>query len=119
MDVEDEVSVVLLRFALLGLSGVRGGRAVVFQAPEAVFQTARVSERQRFRNLNNEAVRSEFQSVRVRFCIFEILGSWYAAEDLDARAGGVAEQAQQGEADTDCDADAEVPEEGCEEDEGH
>jgi hypothetical protein len=36
---------------------------------------------------------------------------------LDAWARGVAEEAQEGEADSDCDSYAEVPEEGCEEDE--
>jgi hypothetical protein len=64
-------------------------------------------------------VRGVFEGVGVGFGVFELLRARDAAEDLDAWAGGVAEEAQEGEADADCDSDAEVPEEGCEEDEDH
>ena len=64
-------------------------------------------------------MRGVFEGVWVGFGVFELLRAGDAAEDLDAWACGVAEEAQEGKADTDCNSYAEVPEEGCEEDEDH
>jgi hypothetical protein len=85
---------------------VGGGRALVFEAAEAVFETACVGEGQGFGDFHDQAVGSEFQRVWVCLSVLEVLRAWDAAEDLDAWAGGVAEEAQEGKADSDGDADA-------------
>ena len=118
MDVEDQMAV-RLWFADFGQSRVRGCGAVIFEAAKSIFETACVGEGQGFRDLDDQAVRGVFKGVRVGFSVFELLGSWDAAEDLNSWAGGVAKETQEGKADSDCDSDAEVQEEGCEKDEDH
>lgn len=123
MAVDDE-DLVFLRGADFRQSRVGARGAVFFDALEAGLEAACVGEGEGLRDLDDEGVFYEFElfaglGLVREFGVFERLAVGDAAEDLDAGAGGVPQETEQGEGDADEDADAEVPEEGGEEDEEH
>lgn len=118
--VEDDVAVVL-RVPDAWQGRVRGRGAVELQPAEPVLQLPRVGERQRLRDLDDQAPFDRLDALREEFRVLELRrgGPRDAAEDLDARLGGVADDGEEAEADAEGDAEREGVEDGGEEDERH
>jgi len=97
---------------------MRAQRAMRHQPIQPGLQFARVRKRERFRDFDNQDTPDKLKPTGVRLCVFKpIEGPPFAAEDLDARAGGVVDDAKDGEADAAGDADREGVEDCCGEDE--
>ena len=124
MHVEDDVLVVG-GVAEAGQGGVGGGGAIQLEAPQSGFQIAGISEGEGLGDLDDQAAFDELQAVRAILGVFPGVGGIVGgvggvggdfAEDLDARLGAVADDAEEGEADTQGDAEGEGVEDGGEED---
>lgn len=98
---------------------MRSGRAVELQAPEAILEVSCISEGERLGDLDDQAALDEFQLFRIVFCVLESVCPGEAAEDLDARACGVADDGEEREADAYGDAKLEGIEDGGGEDYHH
>ena len=119
VDVEDDIFVV---FRCPNARQGRVGRvgAVELESAEAVLKIARVGEGERFRHLDDEAAFEEFEGLGVVFRVFKlVLGAGDFAEDLDARFGGVADDGEEGEADTEGNAEGQGVEDCGGEDQEH
>lgn len=96
------------------------GRPVVFQTLQPVLEIASVEKGKRFWDLDDQAAFDEFQAIRIHLCVGELVRSaWHAAEDLDARACGVADETKDRETNANTNAALEIPKDGHDEDETH
>jgi len=86
--------------------------AMSLQTSQAIFQASSIGKGQWLRNLDDENVRDKFQAT-VFSAVELVAGARNAAKNLNAWASGMLKETQERKTDTDGDADAEVPEEGC------
>ena len=94
-------------------------RTIKLQATQTCLELARVGESQRLGDLDDEAAVNELDAVSVRLGVLESACSRHAAENLDAGAGRVADDLEDGEAYSDGDTEGEGVEYCGEEDDGH
>ena len=119
MDIEDDI-LIMFRGADARQGRVSGGGAVELEATEAVLEVARVGERERFGDLDDEAALDELERLRVLLRVLVlVLRPRHLAQDLDAGLGGVPDDGEEGEADAEGDAEGEGVEDCGGEDEEH
>jgi len=97
---------------------MRVQRPMRHQPIQPGLQLARIRKREWFRDFDNQDAPHQLKPARVRLCVLKPIESpAFTAEDLNAGAGGVVDDAEDGEADAAGDADGEGVEDCCGEDE--